>query len=116
MPADDFTPALPPSLQLRKTISLRVKNAGFGDGYVQRAQDGINAATRSYDLSWNALTKTQADAIENFFLSKAGYLSFLYTAPDDVQRRYTTGNSITRTQSHGKSDSLTVTLTEVHDP
>lgn len=116
MPADDFAPALPPSLQLRKTTSLRVKNAGFGDGYVQRAQDGINAATVSYDLSWNALTKTQADALETFLLSKGGYVSFLYTVPDDVQRRYITGNSFTRTQAHGKSDSMTVTLTEVHDP
>lgn len=116
MPADDFVPARKPSLGGKQKTDFRVKTAGFGDGYVQRAADGINAATVSWELIWSALLPSEATAIRDFFLARGGWQSFLYTVPGDIQRRYITATSLDLMQARGLSDSFSVTLQEVHDP
>lgn len=116
MPADDFVPARPPSLGAKQKVEFRVKTSGFGDGYVQRAADGINAATVSWELSWNALLTAEVAAIRSFFITRGGWQSFLYTVPGDIQRRYISTTPLELMQSRGLSDSFSVTLQEVHDP
>ena len=110
-----FAPPRSPSLKSKKNISYRVRNAGFGDGYVQRAADGINTKLVSWDLVWNALTPTDAGTIESFLDGQAGYKAFYYTVPGDIQRKYTC-TSFTPVQAEAKSDTIAATFTQVFDP
>lgn len=110
-----FTPPRTPSLDSKKTVTYRVKNAGFGDGYVQRSVDGINAAVVTWDLVWKTLSISDANTIEAFLTARAGFEAFYYTAPSDVQRKYICG-SVSRVQSEASGDTITVTLSQVFDP
>lgn len=92
-----------------------MRNAGFGDGYVQRAADGLNTKLVSWDLVWSALATANADTIEAFFDGLLGYQAFLYTVSGDSQRKYT-ASGFTRVQAQGRADSISVTITQVFDP
>lgn len=109
---DTFSPSPAPSIGSRLTVTHRVKKVDFGDGYGQRAQDGINAKVVVLDLVWNALTLAQASVIEAFFDSQSGYKPFYYTFHGDMLRKYTcTGYSRSYDQS-GVIVSLSATLEE----
>jgi phage-related protein len=50
----------------------------FGDGYEQRAADGINNKLRTYSLSFSRVT-ADVEAIETFLDGKGGVTSFTWT-------------------------------------
>lgn len=81
-----FTPALAPSVS-NKRFKPRILVAQFGDGYVQRASDGINATLISVELTFNNLTKSEAQDISDFFETRLGTTSFTYTLPDEDSAR-----------------------------
>lgn len=110
-----FAPARPPGLSSRQTTSYRVREAGFGDGSVQRAQDGLNAATVSWELSWQALPLDDANDIKAFMDARGGWQAFLYTVPGDVERKYRNGQVVKAHAESGLTATISVTLTEVHD-
>lgn len=66
----------------KKRIQPRVLQARFGDGYSQRVADGINTQLRSWTVSFNDRSKTEADAIEAFLIARNGVESFDWTDPD----------------------------------
>jgi phage-related protein len=53
----------------------------FGDGYRQRAADGINNVEQSWSLTWEHLTETEKETIEAFLLARGGWESFDWTPP-----------------------------------
>jgi len=59
----------------------------FGDGYQQRAQDGINTNLKRWRLNFNGLTTADADAIQAFLEGKDGRTNFTWDDPD--------GNTVT---------------------
>lgn len=61
----------------------RVKIAQFGDGYEQRAVDGINARPRTFSLSWPALDATDKDTARNFLVARNGWEAFNWTPPGE---------------------------------
>ena len=63
------------------TISLRILKAQFGDGYQQRAGDGINAIVQSWPVQFIGKPEKIA-AIANFLKERAGYKAFHWTPPD----------------------------------
>lgn len=71
-----FTPQFPAPAQ----HSPRVLKAQFGDGYEQRAADGINNIATEYDLQF---TLTQADSatLLDFFKGLAGVTKFTWQPP-----------------------------------
>jgi phage-related protein len=79
-----FTPSVDPSASgTSKDTVAQVKRAEFGDGYSQRARDGLNSVKRTVTLSWDALTTAEADALESFFETQAGADLFTYTLPQE---------------------------------
>jgi phage-related protein len=62
------------------TISYRVVETQFGDGYKQTSTDGINTKDESYTFKVHALEK-EARQIMAFFDEHAGWKSFLWTPP-----------------------------------
>ena len=108
-----FAPAQPPNLPSSKTSEQRLLQAQFGDGYEQRAGDGINADRVKWSLTWNAVTNEEADAIE-LALRGGVFEPFLYEVPGDVERLYLTDpNTVTRGLVSVTHDTISVALTEV---
>lgn len=67
------------------TTQPRVLTAPFGDGYEQRAGDGINTMPVKWSLTFNAIT-ADIDAIKAFLVARAGVEAFDWVDPN--------GNSI----------------------
>jgi phage-related protein len=60
----------------------RLVEARFGDGYTQRAGDGINVIAQSWSLRFSGRTATEYAAILSFLRAQSGYTAFDWTAPD----------------------------------
>ena len=71
-----------PDKQLTKTSTPRVLTAKFGDGYEQRAVDGINNLAETYTLTFKTRPKADIDDIVAFLDSKQNVTKFTFTLPD----------------------------------
>ena len=98
------------------TITLRVRKAQFGDGYVQSVADGLHNKVRQWPLTFRGTASTMG-AIAAFIDAHAGATSFLWTppAPNDAQGSFTCeGYTI---QANGANVyTLTATFQEVFHP
>lgn len=70
------------------TKKFRVLSAQFGDGYKQRAADGINNKSQSWSLSFTG-RKADVQPIMDFLDARQGYQSFYWTPPLGTQGYYT---------------------------
>jgi len=69
---------------------LKVLEAEFGDGYTQRAADGINHIRETWDVQWNNLDKVDAFIIIDFLKARGGWDAFYWTPPrQDVAKIWT---------------------------
>ncbi|MBK3798643.1 hypothetical protein GAY33_05255 [Azospirillum brasilense] len=121
MPLSTFTPPVAPSVNSQKSVQPRVLKAEFGDGYAQRAADGLNSRPAAWELKWDALTTAQADAVEAFFAARGGYEAFWWTPLDTVTSFKFVADSWTRTpivSAEALTErlfSMTAKLTQVFD-
>jgi phage-related protein len=61
---------------------------GFGDGYEQRAPDGLNSDMRLRGLAFSGRSAAEMAAIKSFIEAQGGTLSFDYAHPGDISRKY----------------------------
>ena len=80
-----------PDKTLSRQAAPRVRVAQFGEGYQQRAIDGINNIVDSYTLTFTNRDKTEADDILAFFDTKAAVTAFDFTIPDTNSTTTATG-------------------------
>lgn len=78
-----FTPAFHPDFGMKRNLKPRVLKAQFGDGYLQRAADGMNTMPVTLSLQWTNLILSERDYIINFLAARKGYQSFFYTYQDE---------------------------------
>jgi phage-related protein len=78
-----------PDRGLTRNVEARVNSITFGDGYEQRVGDGINTLNESVPLSFTLRTKTEINAIEDFFAARAGIENFDWTNPRGQTLKYT---------------------------
>ncbi len=81
MSALDTWPASPGPSKADPETTVRVLEAGFGDGYTQTMADGLNTIADSYSVSWGLLTKAELATFIDFLTAKSGYTPFLWTPP-----------------------------------
>lgn len=62
-------------------VTPRVITAKFGDGYEQRAADGINTNLRKWQVQFKNRDDTETAAILAFFEAENGVTSFDWTPP-----------------------------------
>lgn len=88
---DTFPSSVPaPDFSSKKSVKPRILENDFGDGYTQRAADGLNSMRREWDVSWTNLTLAEKNTLITFFEAQQGYKSFFWTAPGDTaQRKWT---------------------------
>ncbi|MFO1083117.1 MAG: phage tail protein [Reyranellaceae bacterium] len=57
-----------------------LKNA-FGNGYEQRAGDGLNLVPQVWDVAFENIAFGECTTIDTFLAGQKGYLAFLWTPP-----------------------------------
>ena len=110
-----FLPPLPPSLGTEIAPKLKLLQAEFGDGYRQRAQDGLNARALTYALSWDMAAASEAAEIIRFFEDCGGVKAFVYTPPGETRQRRFVCQKWARKRIHHSFHSVTAEFTEVFD-
>jgi phage-related protein len=83
---DTFNSAWVPLASPQGQGTLRQRKVRFGDGYVQRAPDGINTHLQSWALSWAGAAAT-VFAIRDFLVAHVGQ-TFFWTPPGGTQGYY----------------------------
>lgn len=110
---DEFTIA--PSFSSEVDHAPRLLATKFGDGYEQRAEDGLNPDLEIWSLSFGHVTDTVAADLETFCKAHR-VVNFTWTPPRSaVQRRFTV-KGWKRTFDNPNVNTLTATFTEVADP
>ncbi len=104
-----------PSLSSRKSQSARVLRAEFGDGYNQRATDGINNVRGEFNNIWRGIPNADADIIINFLIDHAGANSFTWTDPTTSLTIDITCEEWTRTPLSLNYQTVTAVFREVFD-
>jgi phage-related protein len=61
-----------PSITQKRKQELRMQKAQFGDGYQQRALDGINAIKTTYDLTFENRPEDEINAMVNYIVLRNG--------------------------------------------
>ena len=64
-----------------ETYEPRILSMNFGDGYMQRASDGLNPILRRWNLTWTVLPEDQAKILMNFLQERGGIEPFYWNAP-----------------------------------
>jgi|10_taG_2_1085330.scaffolds.fasta_scaffold01081_5 phage-related protein len=76
-----------PSYPVSANQTPRMRAIVFGDGYEQRAQDGINNILLNLSLSFGLRDANQTRAILHFLEARQGTDQFLFTPPDPYSKQ-----------------------------
>jgi phage-related protein len=71
----------------QEEIQPRVSVARFGDGYEQRAVDGMNAILKVVSFSVSNITASERTALDAFLTEKGGWEPFYWTIPIEGSAR-----------------------------
>lgn len=112
MSLETFSPAKPPSYGSARSVQPRVLETPFGDGYRQRAGDGLNGVAESWELTWTVLVPDDADAIEAFFIARAGHEPFWWTSPRDSSPKKYVCTKWQRSMAAGNADRISATFVQ----
>jgi phage-related protein len=74
-----FNPSINPSMPLVESVSHRVNKTPFGDGYVQRAADGLNSEVEAVELVWDHANLVERDELLAFLKARGGVEPFTCT-------------------------------------
>lgn len=84
-----FNPTTSPSIKSAGKTAARILQAPFGDGYIQRASDGLNMILDSWTFVWGLLSTAEYETIISFLEDKQGVESFDYLVPQEsVTRKF----------------------------
>lgn len=120
-----FSPPQPPTREdgsaPRVATNSRDLISSFGDGYEQRAADGLNALSRSVPLVWAYLSSADADTLCGVFDGYGRAQAFWYTLPWEAsQRKFRIGGAASsplyiRDMGRGITVRVETTFQEVFD-
>lgn len=105
-----FSPPRDPSYTSNVNKEYRTLVTDFGDGYKARTVDGINNVREVWELSWDYLNQSDADAIVTALDGFAG-TSFEWVTPDTLTKKFTC-SKLTKTFTSFESYSIRATFTQ----
>lgn len=103
----DTFPAIPASYGSAGRTEFDVLEAPFGDGYSQRAANGLNSVKRTWALTWESRPNADITTIYDFLIDKLGFESFYWTAPGDTQRKWICKAPLTKTPISAEASGYT---------
>jgi phage-related protein len=65
-----------------------IRSVKFGEGYEQRAANGLNPDLRTYTLTFTGRSAAESTAIDAFLTTQGGVTSFDYTHPGESSRKF----------------------------
>lgn len=89
-------------------VTFKTAQAQFGDGYTQRAANGLNNRQESWPLVFTN-SKATILSISKFLDEHGGYLSFYWTSPTGLKSAFVAPGGYT-VQPHG-AEMLTLAVT-----
>lgn len=104
-----------PSYTAEGETTARVREIGFGDGYKQRARDGINTMPTSWQLSFSNRESSEIDDIVAFLELHGGAEYFYWTPPRGALVLKYICKTWRRSAVAGNIDSLSATFEQVFD-
>jgi phage-related protein len=110
-----FSPSINPSLPFEDARDPRVLASEFGDGYIERASDGINSDRAILSLSWENVTTAECDEIFDFFATRKGVTAFIWTPPDQATAKKWVAKPYKKSKNAAGVWAVTTTFTEVFD-
>ena len=72
-----------PDFSSAQTVQAKILENTFGDGYTQRAADGLNSLRDSWANSWTNLRNDEKYILENLLRTAGGWQSFFWIAPGE---------------------------------
>lgn len=104
-----------PDYGLNASPTFRIRRAQFGDGYEQRAPDGLNHVRRSWSVTWSVISEDEKTALMSFFAQMAGVYSFYWVIPDTFENVRVTCEDPSATFDSFSNHTVTATFKEVLD-
>lgn len=105
-----------PSFSCSSQRKPRVLAIRFGDGYEQRAADGLNPDLQVWQVTFSQVPTATADTIEGFFMTYESHVTpFVWTPPRALTSSNFLCRSWTRTIATPTTDTITATFEEVAD-
>ena len=81
MPATTPFPTIAATFGSELSRAPRTLKNAFGNGYEQRAGDGLNLAPQKWSVVFENIAFTECTTIDTFLAGQKGYLAFLWTPP-----------------------------------
>jgi len=106
-------PDIPPS-RATKSVAPRILRADLGDGYFQRAPDGLNTLGRAYQVEWRGFDTADIDTLESFFEATEGVDNFDWTPPQGAAGKFVVEDWV-RDPAVFEIATLTASFREVFD-
>jgi len=94
----------------------RVKTVSFGDGYEQRARDGINNNPAKWTLQFNMRDDTETTEIMSFLEARGGSEGFDWTPPYEATAIRVVCRGWNKTLSRQNLNSISATFEQVFEP
>lgn len=100
-----------------KTTDFRTIKMSFGDGYSQRAPNGINNRIDSWEVTWGALTFAELDTVETALSNIGGHNIIKWTPSGEYTEKFfiNKNSSYSRTRT-GNVFSVSCSLEQIYDP
>lgn len=95
------------------THEPRIRAAAFGDGYEQRALDGLNADMETWPLTFSGRLVAEADAIAAFLSDKGGVTAFTFVTPEGGAAKTFICKKWSRSINSYPSQTVTATFQQV---
>jgi phage-related protein len=114
MPDDIVSTTYPVYYSARKSTSTRVLKMDYGDGYSQRAADGINTIRDTWEVEFRG-TYSNMDSLQSILEGKAGHTYFTWTAPRGSTAEKWICTEWSRTNLGRDKDAISATFIQVFD-
>lgn len=111
--------ALPLSTAISQTSEstrdYRVLEMHYGNGYSQRAADGLNSVIDSWNVTWENISATDFNTVMTALDAAKGTDYFTWTAPGDSTSKKWIVSQVSRRMLSGSIYSVSATLKQVFD-
>ena len=77
-----------PDIESTVSHEPRIREAKLGDGYSQRAQDGMNADMQTWSVKFSGRSLAEGQAIDAFLSTQGGVTAFDWTPPGGSAGKY----------------------------
>lgn len=95
-------------------VTPRTLRVDFGDGYNQRAGDGLNTTPGKWSLKWD-LKATDATTLIAFFKTHGGHTSFDWTPPRETVSQKFIVNDWNEVPYGESGATITANIEQVYD-